>query len=641
MLRTSPEALQRLAEDAVTSAQEQIEALVGRSTAEVRAEPVEAVFAIDSISNTLCLAVDWLSLLAATHPEQRVASAADAENNKLMTLLYHLNTHRGLYRVAKDVTGSPETMAKLTPEQARVASLFTEEFERHGVLLEADDAQQLRGLLSQQCGRCRVGLAVPAGLFAMASTSRDAATRAKAFAAYQAALDHNVPVLEELLAVRHATAKLLGKPSYAAFTAEERMLRNPERAQAKLEAVSAKLSTTVQPEIAELLQLKLETEGPSEVTDQLSSDQPLTIPGVDRAHYAAVRREQLGAQSLASQPIAPYLSLRAGLAGVAHVTEQLFGLKLVAATPRAGETVASTVLKFEVLTSDGELVGSMYVDPWPRAGKTGGAVHLNVVSGRSLSTSWLPPKRDACAPDTAFLDLDSGSEAGKYQAPEVALVFNFGHRGVDNDLGASLLSLSELQTLFHEFGHGLHSMMARTQFHHVAGTRVPLDFYARSWPVLSQFCKHYQTGAPLPRELFDAHVAKSLSSQALNEQDQVSLALLDIHLHLAHARADASGETLGPGWSTSLAADVRAKHSAVVCDPASVRHAQFTHLVTYGAAYYSYALCKDLADDAWAKLDMDADPLDRARGRALANAAFIHGNGRDPLTQIGDLGISL
>ena len=148
-------------------------------------------------------------------------------------------------------------------------------------------------------------------------------------------------------------------------------------------------------------------------------------------------------------------------------------------------------------------------------------------------------------------------------------------------------------------------------------------------------------GAPLPRELFDAHVAKSLSSQALNEQDQVSLALLDIHLHLAHARADASGETLGPGWSTSLAADVRAKHSAVVCDPASVRHAQFTHLVTYGAAYYSYALCKDLADDAWAKLDMDADPLDRARGRALANAAFIHGNGRDPLTQIGDLGISL
>ena len=618
------------------------------------------IAAIDDVSDTLCSVVDWLSVVASTSPSPQDAADADAANNALMTYLYHLNTHAGLHALLDSVTSSPDTLHTLPPGAVRTATLLADEFERHGVRLDPDQSAQLKVLLNK-------GFALSSAFTSAATKcsqagdpsrcletvlhSPDPAARADAAARFHSLLPDNVSVLEDLLDNRHASAVLLGKKSHAHFTGEERMVADPEVARNRLHVLAAQAAQGAQENIRHLLQLKLDAEGPSEITDQLSrAGSNATLPYADRIHYAAVRRAaHISNHDL--EPISPYLSLRSGLAGVALAAREVFGIRLVPAVPKPGETVHSSVLKYEVRTEDNGFIGTIFVDPWPRPGKSTGAVHLNITSGRALGeaqvSDTLPPGRKGR--NGAYLGLDEPSDPESYQAPSVVLVYNFRHRSVDSDLGSSLLSLHEMETLFHEFGHGLHSMLARTQFHHVAGTRVPLDFvelpssffekYATSWPVLSQVCTHYKTNARLPQDLLDAHLELANVNAPLTQVDQVELALIDTELHTAHANHPDAVTT--PGWSTKLVNSVLRTHSPIIHPDNSLNHARFHHLITYGSSYYSYSLCKDLADQAWDVLGMEDDPLNRAAGERFAYSVLVHGNAKPPLDQIHDLGLSI
>lgn len=376
----------------------------------------------------------------------------------------------------------------------------------------------------------------------------------------------NLPVLDNLLHARHKFAELLGFKSYGDLSFSGRLASSPEEVVSFLDALSAELNGAAMREDKLLVQAKLQG-NPSDSVDCSA----LQVSAWDRAHLMGKAKER--AFELNSGVVSEYLPLDACLQGMATVMEDIFGVRMVP-VPRAeckNELWHKDVVKMELRHESDGVQGHVYLDLYPRPGKYGHAAHFCLRGGRE------------CA-------------SGAYQTPVVALVCNFAPAG---DGMPVLLSFGEYETLWHEWGHAIHSLLSRTRYQHLSGTRVATDlvevpshlFEHFAWDprVLSRISSHYRTQEPMPTRLIQALCASRHQFVASDLQFQTLYASLDLVFH---------GASPPVGRTSDVAAVLQSRLTNVRHVDGTAPHAAFQHFVGYGAGYYSCALqriCAPLA----------------------------------------------
>ena len=421
-------------------------------------------------------------------------------------------------------------------------------------------------------------------------------TRASAEGPGGAAFD-NAPLIEDILRLRHELAGLLGMGNYAEFALATRM---------------AKEVTQVQRFLAELGE-RCRPAGAREFAD-LEAFAGRTLEAWDVAYY----REKLQASrfQVSQEELRPYFPLPKVLDGLFALTERLYGIR-VTVRPQAAVWHPS-VRYYDLSARDGAIVAGFYLDPYSRTEKRGGAWMDECIAAKSLPTgSALPVAQLVC----------------NFTAPV--------------GTGPALLTHSEVTTLFHEFGHGLHHMLTRVAYPSIAGingvswdaVELPSQFmenFAWRAEVLPLISAHVDSGEPLPQALLERLLGTRTFCGALDTLRQVELATFDFNLHAGYDPA------AGGRVEATLAA-VRERFAVVRAPAFSRLPLSFSHIFAggYAAGYYSYKWAEVLAADAFGAFEdagiFDAATAARFRDSILARGgsldamdAFVKFRGREP-----------
>jgi oligopeptidase A len=409
----------------------------------------------------------------------------------------------------------------------------------------------------------------------------------------------NTAIMVELLALRQEEAELLGHRHFADVSLVPKMAESPEQVATFLRELAVKAKPYAEKDLADL---KAFAASDLKMSDPQAWDWSYVSEKLKEARYA-----------FSEQEVKPYFPLDKVLAGLFQIVETLFE---VAIRPDEAAVWHPSVrfYRIERHTAQGaELIGQFYLDPSARNGKRGGA-WMDDVRGR-----WLRP------------------DTGALQTPVAHLVCNFAD-GVDGK--PALLTHDDVITLFHEFGHGLHHMLTQVNERDVSGisgvewdaVELPSQFmenFCWEWDVLKHMTSHVDTGAPLPRELFDKMLAAKNFQSGWQTLRQVEMSLFDMELH-SQAAAPVSGDAI-----LAVHQLVRDEVS-VLMPPAYSRTAHtFSHIFAggYSAGYYSYKWAEVLSADAYAAFEeagkiSGLGTLDVATGRRYREAILEAGGSR-------------
>ncbi|NMM21747.1 MAG: M3 family metallopeptidase [Rhodoferax sp.] len=377
----------------------------------------------------------------------------------------------------------------------------------------------------------------------------------------------NSALINEMLALRLEEAKLLGYRNFGELSVVPKMAESPEQVITFLRDLASKARPYAEKDLADLREFATQQ---LNLPDPQAWDWPYVSEKLKEARYA-----------FSEQEVKQYFTAPKVLAGLFKIVETLFDVNI----KQDSAPVWHPSVEFYRIERTGSLVGQFYLDPSARTGKRGGA-WMDDVRGR-----WLRP-------DTHQL-----------QTPVAHLVCNFAE-GVDGK--PALLTHDDVTTLFHEFGHGLHHLLSQVNERDVSGisgvewdaVELPSQFmenFCWEWDVLRHMTAHVDTGAPLPRALFDKMLAAKNYQSGMQTLRQIEFSLFDMLLHTAHDPA----LDLMP-----LLNQVRAEVS-VLQPPTWSRTAHtFSHIFAggYAAGYYSYKWAEVLSADAYAAFEETVGP---------------------------------
>jgi oligopeptidase A len=330
----------------------------------------------------------------------------------------------------------------------------------------------------------------------------DAEVRRQVYLAYHtraiAAPWDNRPLVRRILELRRRKANLLGYPDFAALTLEDRMARSPARVREFLEDLRRRTEGRFREENAELEAFRREREGPGAPP----------IEPWDLAYYAEkLRAARYGFDE---EMLRPYFPLEQVVAGMFRLAERLFAVRI---QPEDNAPVWDPQVRcYLVRDQDGTLLGAFYTDWYPRENKRGGAWMSGLITGGPSPAGFRPHVGVLCGNVTPPVD----------DRP-------------------ALLTHREVETLFHEFGHLLHHCLSRVEIRSLAGTNVAWDFVELPSQIMENWCwerdaldlfaRHWETGEPLPEDLF-ARMRRARTFRAANAQmRQLGFAWLDLMLH--------------------------------------------------------------------------------------------------------------
>lgn len=538
----------------------------------------------------------------------------------------HRNAMRGFVLGGAELQGeAKQRFAWLQERQAELAQKFSENAldatdsfslyvspeDLEGVPADVQQATHAAALAEGKTGH-KLTLKMPCYLpvmqFAHSSALREKlyrayVTRASDQAECEATRFDNTAIMAELLALRHEEAQLLGHRHFADVSLVPKMAESPEQVIGFLRDLARKARPYAEKDVADLREFAARELG---LSDPQPWDWPYIGEKLKEARYA-----------FSDQEIKPYFTAPKVLAGLFQIIETLFEVNI----RRDNAPIWHPLVEFyriERATPDGtELVGQFYLDPAARNGKRGGA-WMDDVRAR-----WLRP------------------DDGSVQTPVAHLVCNFAEGiEVNGVRQPPLLTHDDVITLFHEFGHGLHHMLTRVNERDVSGisgvewdaVELPSQFmenFCWEWDVLKHMTSHVETGAPLPRELFDKMLAAKNFQSGLQTLRQVEFSLFDMLLHSQPGPVSSGAGIL------SLLAQVR-DEVAVLQPPAYSRTPHtFSHIFAggYSAGYYSYKWAEVLSADAYAAFEEAAhanghSTLDVATGRRYRETILEAGGSR-------------
>lgn len=489
------------------------------------------------------------------------------------------------------------------------------------------------------------------------------AARKEAYTAMNTAHPGNIDILEQLLRKRSDLAQLTGHDSYATMTLGDKMAQRPESVQRFLEALESHHRPLAASKLGELEALKAHASANRETGASSSSSRP--FEAWDRDHYAEMHLRRLASATPGnSQPISSFFSVGNVFSGLSRMLSCLYGIRLRLSNVGPGEAWDSDVVKLQVVEEDassstGEtVIGTVYADLFARPGKPPSAAHYTVRCSRRVDDDdhvgdfqfgRLQDGREVeYRPDLAALPLEvhqrpNPGRPGLYQQPIVVLLCDFVRAGSGGST-PSLLSWTEVETLFHEMGHAIHSMIGRTEHHNVSGTRCATDLvelpsilmehFVSSPAVVGLIARHHATGLPLPYDALQKHFAtgpKALDD--LDTHNQILLAMLDQRYHGLDFSGDSTMEMALLYAQMGL---IKSESGQLPYLQRQTWHSQFSHLFGYGATYYSYLLDRVLASQVWARV-FAADPLRRENGERYKDRLLRWGGGREGWSMVGDL----
>jgi oligopeptidase A len=372
----------------------------------------------------------------------------------------------------------------------------------------------------------------------------------------------NTQNIIDILKLRDEEAKILGYKNFAEVSLVPKMATSPEQVVGFLEDLAARARTFAENDLAELREF---------ARTELGIDQ---LQAWDMTYASEKLREKRYAFS--EQEVKLYFPEDKVVGGLFRLIQNMFGVEI---SPDHSPVWHADV-KFFRIEKKGRLIGQFYLDLYARSGKRGGA--------------WMDDARGR------------KNLAGDVQTPIAYLTCNFTEPAVtDGVKRPAYFTHDEVITLFHEFGHGLHHMLTAVDELGVSGisgvewdaVELPSQFmenFCWEWDVLQHMTAHAETGAPLPRALYDKMIAAKNYHAGLQMLRQVEFSLFDMRLHHDY---DPNGQQS----VADLLADVRHK-VAVIIPPAFNRFQHsFSHIFAggYAAGYYSYKWAEVLSADAY------------------------------------------
>ena len=502
----------------------------------------------------------------------------------------HKNALRGFVLGGAELRGAAkERYATIQEEQAALGQKFSEnaldatdsyayyatEAELAGVPPDVQAAARAAAEADGKAGY-KLTLKLPSYLPVM-QFAHDGALRQRLYRAYvtrasdQAEGDakkfDNAPLIQGILALRKEEAQLLGYANFGEVSVVAKMAESPRQVIDFLRQLAAKARPYAERDMADL---RAFAKDELKLADPQPWDWAYVGEKLKEARYA-----------FSEQELKQYFQAPKVLQGLFKIVETLFEVAIRKDTA----PVWHPTVEFYRIERDGKLLGQFYLDPSARAGKRGGA-WMDDVRAR-----WLRP------------------DTGQLQTPVAQLVCNFAE-GVDGK--PPLLTHDDVITLFHEFGHGLHHMLTQVNEHDVSGisgvewdaVELPSQFmenFCWEWDVLKHMTAHVDTGAPLPRALFDKMIAAKNYQAGMQTVRQIEFALFDMLLHTDH----------DPKADFQPLLDSVRQEVAVVQPPPFARTAQtFSHIFAggYAAGYYSYKWAEVLSADAYAAFEESVTP---------------------------------
>ena len=400
----------------------------------------------------------------------------------------------------------------------------------------------------------------------------------------------NSKIMQEIVAKRYELAQLLGFESYAHRSLATKMASEPKEVMQFLEDLAERSHTVASADYQEIV----------DFAKQQGHEQ---LQSWDMAFFSEKLKQEK--YELSDEELRPYFPAPKVIDGLFAVVKRLYGLQI---KPRNDvPSWHKDVTYYDIYDESGELRGSFYLDLYARQHKRGGA--------------WM----DEC--------IVRKRTASGIQAPVAYLTCNF-TPPIGSD--PSLLTHTEVITLFHEFGHGLHHMLTKVEFAGVSGingvawdaVELPSQFM-ENWcwekEALALISGHYKTGEPIPDDLYQRMLAAKNFQSGMAMVRQLEFALFDFRLHLEYSSESKTD-------IQALLNEVR-EQVAVFSPPAYNRFQHsFSHIFAggYAAGYYSYKWAEVLSADAFSKFE-ERGIFDRNTGLEFLHAILEQGGSREPM----------
>ncbi|EFH40376.1 predicted protein [Arabidopsis lyrata subsp. lyrata] len=635
---------QRFVADAIERSSELVSYISGMPSSP------EIIKAMDEISDTVCCVVDSAELCRQTHPDREFVEEANKAAIKMNDYLHHLNTNHTLYAAVKK---AEQDSNLLTKEASRTAHHLRMDFERGGIHLDPeklDKANNLTTNIFQLCREFSENIADDPGHVDIFPASRiprhlhhllnptyrstsggsrgstrsahkskqkgfrintdprtlssilqwtsDEEVRKMVYIQGNSVPHANHRVLEKLITARHELSQMMGCNSYADFMVEPNLAKSPKVVTSFLQELSKTVKPKADEEFIAIRDFKREKCG----------NPSAELEPWDETYYTSMMKSSVN--DVDTAVVASYFPLPQCIEGLKVLVESLFGATFHTVPLAPGESWHPDVLKMSLHHPDEGDLGYLYLDLYSRKDKYPGCASFAIRGGRKISET-------------------------EYQLPVLALVCNFS-RACDSSVVK--LNHSEVEVLFHEFGHALHSLLSRTDYQHFSGTRVALDlaempsnlfeYYAWDYRLLKRFARHHSTGETIPEKLVNSLQGARNMFAATEMQRQVFYALIDQMLF---------GEQPETARDVShLVAELKRQHTSWNHVEGTHWHIRFSHLLNYGAGYYSYLYAKCFASTIWQSI-CEEDPLSLNTGTLLREKFFKHGGAKDPAELLTDL----
>src|SRR5437762_2978600 len=630
----TPEALEASMKDAIAKANAALDQIGGQDPGKVTFK--STVVALDDLTYQASLAANRATIIKETNKNPAMRSAAENAVKAFQEWAVGIDYREDVYKAIK---AFGDTHPKLTGEDEKLLKETLRDYRRAGLELAPDqrkEVEQLRKELSKLGTDFDTNIVkavapvmftkadldgLPESFFAspgiktgddvytvmanvtwqfntVEENATSEATRKQLYVIRETlAKDANVPVLNQMLALRNKIALRLGYKSWDDYQTEVKMAKTGASAEKYISDLVAGSQPKFDSEVAELQKLKAaETNDPN-----------AKIEVWDWRYYANQRDKQKYAVD--KEALRAYFPFQKVLDGMFNIYQSIFGLKFEKISAPY-KWIDDLQLYMVTDASTGEPLGMFYLDMFPREGKFNHFAQFDIISGKLL-------------PD------------GKYQRPTVALLCNFSPPTADKP---SLMTHQEVETLFHEFGHALHSIVTRAKYGRFAGTHVPGDFVEapsqmlQNWvwdkKVLDTFAADYRDPSKkIPVEIVKKMNDAKLATAGVVYRRQFAFASLDLALHDQHPEDDS--------YDCVAISNPILEKVFLPIDPNTTFVSYFGHLNGYDAGYYGYAWADAIAADMTTVFEKAKDGyLDKQAGMKLRHEIYEPGDSRDVTVSI-------
>src|SRR5712691_13543044 len=630
----TPEAVDAAMKDAIAKANKALDQIGAQDPGKVSFKSM--VVALDDLTYAATLEANKVTIIKETNTNAAMRTAAENAVKIFQDWAVSIDYREDVYKALKAFA---DTHPKLYGEDEKLLFETMRDYRRAGLELSPDkrkEVEQLRKELSKLGTDFDTNIVkakapvvftkaelegVPESFFAspgvktgddtytvmanvtwqfiaVEENAKSDATRKKLYVIHDSlAKDTNVSVLNQMLVLRNKIALRLGYKSWDDFQTEIKMAKTGTGAKSYIDNLISGIQPKFDAEISTLQKMKAAD----------TSDPDAKINVWDWRYYTNQLKKQK--YTVDTEALRNFFPFQRVLEGMFNIYQSIFGLKF---EPIAAPYKWIDDLQLYLVTDSatGEPLGMFYLDMFPREGKFNHFAEFEIVGGKLL-------------PD------------GRYQRPTVALLCNFPPPSADKP---SLLSHSDVETLFHEFGHALHSIVTKAKYGRFAGTHVPRDFVEapsqmlQNWvwdkKVLDTFAANYRDPSKkIPAEIIKKMNDAKLATAGVIYRRQFAFASLDLALHDQHPEND-------PYDCVAISNPILEKVFLPI-DPSTTFVSYFGHMNGYDAGYYGYAWADAIAADMATVFEKAKDRyLDKQAGLRLRHEVYEQGDARDVTVSI-------